>query len=181
MILLNKGKLKAALTHAATTDVRYYLNGVLFEVDEDGFPWLIGTDGHRLFAGRLDHGQCAQKGPFSIIIPGDVVKRACAIKLNIVPLTAAPDGRYVLGDIGFTPVEGKFPDWRRVVPAIDAKRSDTPHQFQWDYVVTAQNALRLWDGSTKANYALRHLLEYEKGLMHSRDEAARVVILPMRE
>ena len=181
MILLNKGKLKAVLTHAATDDIRYYLNGVLFEVDENQVVWLIATDGHRLFAGKIGANQCEQKGPFSIIIPADVVKRACAGKTPCLPLMASPDGRYTLGDISFTPVEGKFPDWRRVCPAADAPlTSGKPHQFNWDYVANAQKALRLCDGSEKAGYALRHL-DTDQGFMCSRDETARVVIMRMRE
>jgi len=180
MILLNKGKLKAVLTHAATDDIRYYLNGVLFEVDENQVVWLIATDGHRLFAGKIGANQCEQKGPFSIIIPGDAVKRACTEKTPTLTLCAFSDGRYALGSAIFTPVEGKFPDWRRVCPAVDAERADAPLQFNWDYVATAQKALRLWDGSEKAGYALRHL-KATQGLMHSRDESARIVIMPMNE
>jgi predicted RNA-binding protein with TRAM domain len=57
--------LRAARTHAAKNDVRYYLNGVCFNF-RNGH--ILATDGHRLFIGnsvKADHDE--------IIVPNDLI------------------------------------------------------------------------------------------------------------
>lgn len=197
MILLNKGHLAAALTHVADNDIRYFLNGVLFEVCADGSVHLVATDGHRLFAGlvcRLDGSNPdEQKGPFSLIIPSDTVKAAIkgAGRFKDIMLSAMPDGRYMLGDTVFIPVDGKFPDWRRVRPDFSATTNtvQTPGQFNWQYLADANKALRLWydvKPSTFKSYRLEQRASSSLGLgdmgvMLGSDCTASVVIMGMRD
>ena len=62
--------LRAALICASTEQVRYYLNGVY--VDPKGY--LVSTDGHRAFIGKIElSGAPAFDG---WIIPRDAIKRA---------------------------------------------------------------------------------------------------------
>lgn len=114
--------LKAALVCASTEKVRYYLNGVY--VDPKGF--LVSTDGHRLFCGKIDFdpGQAPFEG---WIIPSDAIKRALT-GYKADTITIAPDR---VGAIMCAPVDGTYPDWRRVVP--DELSGETA-QFNPTYV-----------------------------------------------
>jgi DNA polymerase III subunit beta len=98
--------LKAALVCASTEKVRYYLNGVY--VDPKGF--LVSTDGHRLFCGKFDLTDVPAFDGW--IIPSDAIKRALT-GYRVETITIAPDR---VGAILCAPVDGNFPDWRRVVP-----------------------------------------------------------------
>jgi DNA polymerase-3 subunit beta len=99
--------LKAALICASTEQARYYLCGVY--VDPKGF--LVSTDGHRAFVGKIDlTGIPAFDG---WIICRDVLKRALT-GYKADTITIAPDR---VGNSLCQPIDGAYPDWRRVVPS----------------------------------------------------------------
>lgn len=103
--------LKAALLFAAKKDVRNYLNGVLIEWDNDNV-FIVATDGHRLFAAK--HHADEPMDPGSAIIPHADVKLALTgYKLDEIVFTPAAN---TLARVSFQPIDGTFPDWRRVVP-----------------------------------------------------------------
>lgn len=113
--------LRAALICASNEQVRYYLRGVY--VDPKGY--LVSTDGHRLFCGRIDLTDVPAFDGW--IICRDALKRALtgwkAGTINIAPR--------LVGDVSCAPVDGTFPDWRRVVPETT---DGTIAQFQPHYV-----------------------------------------------
>lgn len=146
-ITISSFQLKAAITHSATRDVRYYLNTVLVESDASG-TFLIATDGHRMFVGRLEHR--AHPEPLQVIIPTDVVKTALAAKTSTLELRQDAGGIWQLGAVSFTPLDARYPAWRQVVPqgGIDARGEYSPA-----YVYEAHKALALWShgsGATRA-------------------------------
>jgi DNA polymerase-3 subunit beta len=99
--------LKAALICASTEQARYYLCGVY--VDPKGF--LVSTDGHRAFVGKIDlTGIPAFDG---WIICRDALKRALT-GYKADTITIAPDR---VGNSLCQPIDGTYPDWRRVVPS----------------------------------------------------------------
>jgi hypothetical protein len=98
--------LKAALICASTEQVRYYLNGAY--VDPKGF--IVATDGHRAFVARIDLPDVPAFDGW--IIPRDAIKRALT-GYKADTITIAPDR---VGDISCRPIDGAYPDWRRVVP-----------------------------------------------------------------
>jgi DNA polymerase-3 subunit beta len=179
MITFTKSQLRAALSHAAVKDIRYYLNGVLLEFTASGDIHIVATDGHRMFCGLIPAAiarwtDTPQKGPFSIIVPSDTVKTAVKGKGDIT-LSAMPDGRYSLGDPIFTPIDGKFPDWRRVIPTKRIQQDAL--QFNWSYIADAEKAIQTWHDS-KPNTELR---TYDgSGVMHGPDCTAFCVIMPRR-
>lgn len=184
MIYLSTNHLKAVLTHAAKDDVRYYLNGILFEVCKDGSVHLVATDGHRMFAGivlKPSWLDTPQQGPFSLIIPRVAVETAIkmAKRNHGIWLASTPDGRYRLDDVGFVPVDGKFPDWRRVRPNQTTAKPENGSQFDWQYLADANSALRLWYGSKNGNYALA-TYETGIGLMTGSDCSASITIMGIR-
>lgn len=132
--------LKAAINCAATKDVRYYLKGVHVRVEEDGQTFIESTDGSVVFQDLLAE-LCTEKGPFSIIIPLDAVKTAVKTKTVSLCLQALDNGRYTLGDVVFTAVDGRFPDITRVLPRKEPYFGPAP-TFDVDMLAACQKALR---------------------------------------
>jgi DNA polymerase-3 subunit beta len=104
----------------ANQDVRYYLNGLLFDFS-GGQLRAIATDGHRLaicdFEGAIDVSSDRQmivprKGVMELsrMLSGDDVEVTLAIGRNHI--------RLVKGDTTFTSklIDGRFPDYRAVIP-----------------------------------------------------------------
>lgn len=60
MLTIPAHKLKAALTHCAVRDIRYYLNGVYLEAAESGDLHIIAMNGPSMFCGAHPErrGQC---------------------------------------------------------------------------------------------------------------------------
>lgn len=106
--------LRAVSLAAPSKDIRYYLNGVLVQARK-GRILLVATDGHRIHVGL---GGVTEQPDFDVIVPIDavrVVTRAAGKKAETVRLSInSEDG--VLNDLNFRPVDGRYPDWRRVIP-----------------------------------------------------------------
>lgn len=118
--------LSAAVSMAAKKDIRFYINTVLIELAKDGTTFVVSTDGSAMFAARLprDHiDQCTDQ-PRSLLIPRDVADAAAKTRADYVTLRIADTGTdhsLTTGAVEhkFTQEVGRFPDWRRVIPAGD--------------------------------------------------------------
>ncbi len=104
----------------AQQDIRYYLNGLLL-VFEPGFLRAVATDGH-----RLAHGGSAVEGiegKHDVIVPRKTVlemQRLLNDVDDLVTIDVAPGQiRFRFGDVELVSklVEGKFPDFTRVIPS----------------------------------------------------------------
>ena len=107
----------------ARQDVRYYLNGLLFEVTPQQVK-AVATDGHRLAVAQLDAETGVEESK-SIIIPrkgvielarlltGEDVELKVRVGTNAVRMT--------IDDVRFSSklIDGKFPDYGRVVPDVE--------------------------------------------------------------
>ncbi|NDL65883.1 DNA polymerase III subunit beta [Acerihabitans arboris] len=103
----------------AHQDVRYYLNGMLFETEGEELR-TVATDGHRLAVCSMPVGQ--QLPTHSVIVPRKGVMELVRmldggetpLKLQI----GTNNIRASVGDYIFTSklVDGRFPDYRRVLP-----------------------------------------------------------------
>jgi hypothetical protein len=116
-MLLATDLLKAALVCASNEESRYYLRGV--HLTTSGH--MVTTDGHRMFVARL-----AERPTADVIVPYDAV--AAALKMagarcKEIEIDLAANR---IGQIQFTPVDGTFPDWRRVVPTGEETPSTKP-------------------------------------------------------
>ena len=111
--------LKAAAFFASKEESRYYLCGVLVEI-RAGALFIVATDGHRLFCAKRFH-DGADPDDMQLIIPSDAIKKALSGHkgelCELAPVVGAAGANlYALNGVQFQPIDGAFPDWRRVVP-----------------------------------------------------------------
>ena len=106
----------------ANQDVRYYLNGMLLEVTQDGTLQAVATDGHRLATAMVSLVNTASVEPIQAIIPRKAV-------LELARLLNDDDAlcEFTIGDnfirvatqaFVFTSklIDGRFPDIHRKLP-----------------------------------------------------------------
>ena len=104
----------------ASQDVRYYLNGMLFESEGTGLR-TVATDGHRLATSRREVTQTAlpdhqiilpRKGVLELVRLLDSDDKPVRLQFGRNNLRAVLDGFIYTSKL----VDGRFPDWRRVIP-----------------------------------------------------------------
>ena len=154
--------LKAALQVAPKADVRYYLNAVQLEVREQHIT-AVATDGHILFAGRINRPDVDSNGPVpetscNVLIPREAVDAALkGYKGDTIELECnATNGQHRLGQTLFNEVDGKFPNWRKVIPE-DKEITGKPAQYDPRILMQSHKALAAWSEKTPANFAGPHL------------------------
>ncbi|CUX97122.1 DNA polymerase III subunit beta [Candidatus Hoaglandella endobia] len=103
----------------AHQDVRYYLNGMLFETEGNKLR-TVATDGHRLAVCEIPVGEALSS--HSIIVPRKgIIELVRMLDGSVNPVTLQIGNnqiRAIVGDYIFTSklVDGRFPDYRRVLP-----------------------------------------------------------------
>ena len=110
-----------AMVHFAMAqqDIRYYLNGLLLVVDGSAVR-VVATDGHRLAYCAADTG--TELGRHDVIVPRKTVtelQRLLNDSDEPVSIDIAPNQiRFRFGQVELLSklVEGKFPDYQRVIP-----------------------------------------------------------------
>lgn len=123
------GVLTALANLAGKKDIRYYLNGVLIEVNNEHIR-CVATDGHVIGVFQQHNNGGDQGEPFSVIVPHDVIAKLDKKKLQHT-LTKTDD-TFVIDNIGFKGIDGKFPDYERVFK-MD-KISGEVAQFNPDFI-----------------------------------------------
>lgn len=114
-----KQLIEATQFSMAHQDVRYYLNGMLFETEGEELR-TIATDGHRLAVCSMPIGQSLPT--HSVIVPRKGVLELSRLLDNgdepIRLQIGTNNIRAHINDIIFTAklVDGRFPDYRRVLP-----------------------------------------------------------------
>ena len=126
--------LKSALEMISKEETRYYLTGVHFDFGARSYD-MVATDGTVLFAYHSDEKENdlypTAKVMDRFTVPGEIVKLALQAtgKAATVKLKVWLDGNMIrqsLADIPFEPIDGTFPDWRRVFPT---EITNTVQQF----------------------------------------------------
>ena len=160
--------LRAALICASTEQARYYLNGVYV----DPLGYIVSTDGHRLFCGKIDVSDLPEfKG---WIIPSAIIKRAVTGN-KFSALTITPTQ---CGDVACQPVDGTFPDWRRAVPTGDL--SGEVAQFNPAYVADMGKIGKLLGGKSSLEAHLHHNGQSPAGVTFPLYPSAFAVLMPIR-
>lgn len=105
----------------ANQDVRYYLNGLLFEIG-GGSLRAVATDGHRLAIADVES-DVALNEKHQVIIPRKAVLELSKLLGDGGEISALAIGgnqiQVTNGDITLTSklIDGRFPDYERVIPA----------------------------------------------------------------
>ena len=122
-----RGLLKLAEFAMAQQDIRYYLNGMLLVVDKESLQ-AVATDGH-----RLSYASIAVPGNYSrqeVILPRKtVLELGKLLEDSEEPVTLdilANQVRFRFSNIELVSkvVDGKFPDYNRVIPSGHSKQLD---------------------------------------------------------
>ncbi len=120
-----RGLLRLAEFAMAQQDIRYYLNGMLLVIDQ-GTLQAVATDGHRLSWASL-----AVSGSYSrqeVILPRKTVLELAKLLADVdEPVTIdilSNQARFRFGNVELVSkvVDGKFPDYNRVIPTGHTKQ-----------------------------------------------------------
>jgi len=120
-----RGLLKLAEFAMAQQDIRYYLNGMLLVIDK-GSLQAVATDGH-----RLSYASISVPGDYprhEVILPRKTVLELGKLLEDSDAMVAidilANQVRFRFSNIELTSkvVDGKFPDYNRVIPTGHSKR-----------------------------------------------------------
>lgn len=106
--------LRAVAVCAGRSDIRYYVNGV--HVKCDGVTLrMTASDGHRAATHTEGCGE-----PLELIIPIETVEAVFKIhgaRVERLALEVHKNGTCTIGGVNFAPIEGQYPDLKRVWPA----------------------------------------------------------------
>jgi DNA polymerase-3 subunit beta len=108
----------------AAQDIRYYLNGMLLVIEGTRVRG-VATDGHRLALCESDRDEAS--GAIEVIVPRKTVLELGRLLPDgeepVRIQAAANQVRFTFGSIEFVSklVEGKFPDYTKVIPAANPK------------------------------------------------------------
>lgn len=109
----------------AQQDVRYYLNGMLFEIAENTLR-VVATDGHRLAMNQTAI-DVVKPHRMQLIMPYKAVMELMRLLKDVDSVLTVQAGlhhiRIECNDFIFTSklVEGRFPDYQRVIPKMGDK------------------------------------------------------------
>ena len=166
-ISIDAGAIDAAMQCVSKEETRYYLKGVF--LDARGF--IAATNGHMAFAARCDaiadklvdvRPSYSADALAGVIIPGDAIAQVgkAAGKSKGLCYVVERDAQgmwwilYGNARVHFAPVEGSFPEWRRIVPT--APDTLTAAHYNPAYMVALGNmAKALRDGKKDAATAFR--------------------------
>ncbi len=124
VVVIKEGEFKSLVEKTAFAmaqqDVRYYLNGMLIEIDAEKIR-TVATDGHRLALSQLDH-KSDIEGSRQIILPRKGVQellRLLSQEDNQITVAIGKNHlRVNLSNLQFTSklIDGRFPEYQRVLP-----------------------------------------------------------------
>ena len=178
---IKQSQLKALLTLAPKSDIRYYLCGIYVEYNATTTR-LVVTDGHKL--GILNHHSEDNQGAGTVIIPREVIEnlpKAGKIDPLLIFTKEEKQGYWKITGMGiqtiFAQIEGTYPDYRRV---CQFTTDGTPANFNYEYLTQFLKVQHLLGGSKTATLNL-----YQNGNSSALVHLAGVdnfvgVVMPMR-
>jgi DNA polymerase III sliding clamp (beta) subunit (PCNA family) len=184
--------LRAARTHAATNDVRSYLQGVYLDTVAGK---VVATDGHRLFVANARGVRCDQP---AVIVPNITLDAALkqftgdyarGKPLGAVEVAITVDGVALTittpaGEVKGRTLDGRFPEWRRVVPTPDAVGEHVPAVLNTQYLADACEALSIARNLSKkaaSQHAIRiHMRGEFPTIVTDNTIGVLALVMPMR-
>lgn len=143
-MLIHGRYIKAAALFAPKKDLRYYLNGLCFEVHSNQVI-LVASSGHTLCAIKVEVDPGQESGSF--IVGHDLLasidsKSYVEVTFTNSEVKLKQSDREVSGKL----IDGVYPGWRRVVPA---QTSGEVAQFIPENLAVALRAKRMLHGASK--------------------------------
>lgn len=164
--------LQAAMICVNPKEIRKYIAGV--RIDDSG--WLVSTDGHRMFAARINVGE----GVASATIPADAVSQALKCKTSFIEYKIRDSGHWlVAGDmeIFFKPIDLDYPNWKSSVPPSHGFETQTPAKFNGKYYQSLEKIEKIVGGE----FVLFQNRSGPCGVRFSGRDDCLAVIMPMRD
>lgn len=166
-IELRKGALSAVALFAAKKDARYYRHGVFIETGPKG-AILVATDGYALAAMHAPADCEVSAGVVPIELISNAIKTSKGDKLYLTIDTDHPTATgqpmYTIAGMHAQGIDGRFPEWRRVVPTCEP--SCVAAQFDPELVSRFGKAAKLL-GKKSTSVCVAH---------NGPEQAARVLI-----
>ena len=134
---LDRQKLRHVLEQTqfsmAQQDVRYYLNGILMEISRGSIK-LVATDGHRLALSEYQTDIPVNDDKQVIVPRKGVMELARLLDASDDPARVVFSQNHIrveAGNLVFTSklIDGKFPDYNRVIPADGNKTLSVDREF----------------------------------------------------
>lgn len=195
-ITIDHSVIRALLICAPKTDLRYYLVGICVDARASDVT-LVTTDGHRMLTYPVAADAIEGLAPGQYIIPREAleaVKPAKAGRVTLpitIDIVTAPDtlegGVTVKGKTSVTItgatstvtplIDGKYPDWRRVMPA---KATGEPAQYSGHYMADFHTIAGLLSDSKSPMAPIVHHNGTGSALVTRLGAGALGVIMPVR-
>lgn len=180
-------QLKAMSRFAATSDIRYYLNG-LHVVQNNRGTYIEATNGHML--GRLLIDETPVANPCSVILPLESVKSLAATgKKGKENLCFTVDGVKITvitamsESMIFQALEGTFPDCDRVVPTLTSNKGLEQSTYNPEYIQAFADCANDLRGYKTSNITVQIKQRgNDSGIVNIDSDPLFVgIIMPMRE
>jgi DNA polymerase III sliding clamp (beta) subunit (PCNA family) len=128
--------LKGLVILSAKKDIRYYLQSIQLEFNSK-FTRCIATNGHVL---GINQENQENEGAGSVLVPREIIDNIKVSKKDldhIALFTQISEAKwsikYMGNEVIFSPLDGKFPDYSRVVNQI--KTSGEPAFYNFEYLI----------------------------------------------
>jgi len=167
--------------HAAgKKDVRYFLNGVLFEFTATGLT-LVATDGHRLACIELEQNTVC--GDLQVITTNDEVKRLLQMldcqRDELVEFYPGDKGLICSNGWAADGIDGQYPNWRRTIPRN--KEATAQIGLQAGYLEEAGKAFKALHKGERYASAVMHLHGENMSVkLTSGHPSAFILIMPVK-
>jgi hypothetical protein len=175
--------LRAALTHAADGDCRFYLNAVAIERTTRGIA-VVASDGHRMFVATQDAGIFEGDEPIGslFIVPRSLIAAIRSTDKSIELVLASGQAVLTICDakgsartVSMLMIDARYPEWRRVVP-YGEPRDTSPGQFNIEYLADANKALQILGGKYTH---IQHRGSQQCAIISADGISAFVVVMPV--
>lgn len=200
-VFVSGQQLECALLSCASNDIRYYLNGAYVEFSRDSTR-VVTTNGHHMFI--MDQKPYeANEWSGSFIIPREVLEqlkpktnrkgqrhseahycitieeRITEGGTRLLPKLTIREVADKL-ELTFTEVEGKFPDYTRIIPRTDLYDQIAPSaDFNIEYLMLALKLYRVLNSAKAVTVPLRNVVNEIGAVRLSGD--AWFFIMPIRK
>jgi hypothetical protein len=178
--------IRAMLTVAPTTDVRYYLNGMHLRGDARGII-AEATDGHVMLRARVD--ATPQAPAWSLILPRAAIEplagKGKRTLDEVVTVDASDPGAVIIREPDGTvrtvqSVDGTYPDTDRVTPVGSARPPIEPAQYNPALLSRVHAALQLL-GAAETDVQIRQHGDKPSLVTASGLPEVLAVIMPWRQ